>query len=422
MIDQSSASQPEPGPLPDPFTPEIVRVATEHGDAINVVETVRNYAEAQLPEISSTLLQAGDRLTIEFDDEAVRQLRVLSVAPESQAFGSDDLLSPLLTVQDEQAAPASESAKPYGVYGSAISPRGTMMTPGTVKTGHFLVTGSDEHVSRGEIKSFLLERPDEDGVLHEVRLNQTQETVQSQSFTGAEEAFVEIKNALGDAGFNFEQKGPDGFSEKFRVITGDELIFAGRQGFGSGVIPQDEAYVYNAPHSSLFALRYMPTEGKMQVAAMHAAPEEFAKASFRESDWREANGIGSSTLHRLSHKAPLLTYTWLQQEQENPTITLAVSEEYVGSAMADGTSANSCWADVNIELVDGEPRISVTRIPYWIKDEDRYKEQLTQATSFKRNGNVIQGQIGDLALEVPLSPTDYINYLVHQIQATVSGQ
>ena len=344
----------------DPFVPETVRVSLPDGtDAIDLGATAMNHIEAPLPKIDSSNLSQGDVLTVEFDNDHKETFEVGALHISSLVFGSDDVMSQEVVLKrhtEDTDEPLEET-----LHGSAISPYGTMMTPGTIRVGSYMVV--DSGISAGVIRSFDIRRPDENGDLQPVALNKNERKAPSDSFTNALQSFKEIEALLEADDFRFDDTEEDiiledgyvlegGLSKNYKRVNGDLLVYASRQGFGCAVIPQDEIWVYDAKDEVLRAMRNIPTQGIFQMAIAEGVTKDmFQEAGIGYSsdgtpDWRESFCLEGPTLHRLSKDAPITSYTWMSPDQDAPIITVLEDGENVSDLLKTPKQKGEAFVEV----------------------------------------------------------------------------
>ena len=320
----------------DPFVPEVVRVELPDGtDAINLGKTAMNHLEAPLPQVDSSKMQQGDVLTVELDNDHVESFEVTTMHTGSLVFASEDVTHQEVVFKRVTEG-SGDTEEPIKFYGSAISPSGMMRTPSTLRVGSHMVT--DLGVSAGAIRTFDLKRPDENGELKDVVLNKTEVKAESDSFTGAKEAFSELEKLLEQDGFKFGDNDENGLSGRYTKVNGDLLVHAARQGFGCAVIPQDEIYAYDAKAQVLRGLRNIPTQGIFQAMVVEGVSKDMFQKAFiaydgNEPDWRYPLTLGRSGIAALSELAPVVSYTWLNPSQETPTVTVYEAGERVSKLL-----------------------------------------------------------------------------------------
>lgn len=356
----------------DPFVPETVRVPLGDGtDAIDLFATSQNHIESMVPQIDSTSMREGDVLTVEFDNDHEETFQVTSMNAGSLVFGSDGVREKEMRMKP--LAETGEQEQDIEFYGSSVFPNGDFRTSGMVRVGSHLVM--DIGVSSAAVRSFDLKRPDENGNLQAVLLNKEEAPKpESKSFAYAKKAFETVSGLLQKEGFQFDQIDEEGFLHKRYIKQiGNLLVYAARQGFGSGVVPQDEVYAYDAKAKVLRAIRNIPTLGIMQVGVVKdVSKEDFQEAAiaYRDGtypDWRYARYVDGTTVHRLSHTSPVTTYTWLSQDQDAPIITLLEDGENIsdlfktlsqrGIMMAQSMRANDAedLVDIASEMFGIDP-------------------------------------------------------------------
>lgn len=331
----------------DPFIPDTVRVRFSDGtDAIDIGATAMNHLEAPLPQIDSSIMQAGDVLTVEFDDEHHETFEVASLHSGSLVFASEDITHAKVALR-RRTEIGEIDEEPIALLGSAISPSGRMMMPDTIRVGSHMVTGMG--VSTGAIRNFDLNRPDENGGLHPVMLNKNKvRKAESDSFALAKQAFEHMSDLLRSDGYQFGDITPaqvldngmiigGGLDADYTKVSRDLLIHAARQGFGCAVIPQDEIYTYNSKAGTLRGIRNIPTQGILQTMVAEGVTEDIFQEAFigyRDGsipDWRYPLTLGSSGVHVLSDFVPIVSYSWLNPPQETPVITVLASGENVSN-------------------------------------------------------------------------------------------
>lgn len=389
----------EHDPLFDPFTPEKAYVGLPDGGlAVDALQTAANYQESMLPELSASLLQTGDKLLVEFEDETSSEYLITEIAASSLTFGTDSVISPMVKYTDQEN---NESA----LSGSSISPGGTMLTPGSIKSGHHLVssTRNGQRVSPGTITSFtvLRKRGEEYAELSPNQLTQRQE--QSPEYAAVQSKFLQLTEQLGTTGFDFDTKEYVGYA-RFSETTDTELVIAGRQGFGCGVIPQREIYTYDAGNGILRALRSIPSEGVMQMATMQISPSELAATDLGEKSWKDVYMFESSNLHRATDYAPLVTYTWQNPGQTSPDITVLAYghglDGFIQSSSSEGPSNMAVPAEVNISTGNSSTDVRVVNPQWWV-DDNSYLAVVSKATQAAIEGNSIRCTIGQTEIVVP---------------------
>lgn len=297
----------------DPFVPEVVRVELPDGtDAIDLGETAMHHLEAPLPQVDSSKMQQGDVLTVEFDNDHVESFEVITMQTGSLVFASEDVTHQEVVFKRVTEGGGVDVEGPIKFYGSAISPSGMMRTPNILRVGSHMVT--DLGVCTGSVRTFDLKRPDENGELKDVVLNKTEVKAESDSFTGAKEAFSELEKLLEQDGFKFgDDDEENGLSGRYTKVNGNLLVRAARQGFGCAVIPQDEIYAYDAEAQVLRGLRNIPTQGIFQAMVVEGVSTDmFQKATIaykdgNEPDWRYPLTLGRSCIAALSELAPVVT-------------------------------------------------------------------------------------------------------------------
>jgi hypothetical protein len=320
------------GGLSDPSVPELVTTTLDDGtDAIDAVASAENRLSSMAPQIRSSDMIPGDVLVVDFDDKHVETFEVTAISSGSLVFGTDDVVHQAIALK-RQTPDGAQEPEAIRLYGSAMSPDGLMQTPGAVRAGAFMV--SEEGISPTAISTFDLKRRGDDGELRSVVLNRKEAKPMSDSFAHARRAFEGLTALLEREGFNFTDEDDDGLFERYKNVSGNLLVQAAREGFGCGVIPQDEIWVYDAGREVLRAIRNVPTLGVIQVAMVEGVTTEaFQKATiaYRDGntpDWRYPF-LSGPALHRLSEFVPITTYTWMRPEQETPVITLLENGERV---------------------------------------------------------------------------------------------
>jgi len=344
----------------DPFVPEVVRVELPDGtDAINLGETAMNHLEAPLPQVDSSKMQQGDVLTVEFDNDHFESFEVTTMHTGSLVFASEDVTHQEVVFK-RVTEDSEDVEEPIKFYGSAISPSGMMRTPSTLRVGSHMVT--DLGVSTGAIRTFDLKRPDENGDLKDVILNKAEAKAESDSFTRAKETFTELEKLLEQDGFKFGDDDENGLSGRYTKVNGDLLVRAARQGFGCGVIPQDEIYAYDAKAQVLRGLRNIPTQGIFQAMAVEGVTKDMFQKAFiaykegSEPDWRYPLTLGRSGIAALSELAPVVSYTWLNPSQETPTVTVYEAGERVSKLLRTPKQKGAAFVE-NMKAHGGEDLI-----------------------------------------------------------------
>lgn len=344
----------------DPFIPETVRVPLPDGtDAIELGATALNHIEAPLPQVDSTKMQRGDVLTIEFDNDHTETFEVATMHTGSLVFASEDVTHQE-AVFKRRTERAEDTDEPISFYGSAISPSGAMRTPSTLRVGSYMVT--DLGVSSAAVRNFDLKRPDENGELQDVMLNKTETKTESDSFTHAKDTFTALEKLLEQDGFKFGDDDEDGLSGRYTKVNGDTLVRAARQGFGCGVIPQDEIYAYDAKAQVLRGLRNIPTQGIFQAMVVEGVTKDIFQKAFiayrngSEPDWRHPLTLGRSGIGALSELAPVVSYTWLTPSQETPTITVYEDGQHVSKLLRTPKQKGAAFVE-NMKAHGGEDLI-----------------------------------------------------------------
>lgn len=160
----------------------------------------------------------------------------------------------------------------------------------------------------------------------------------TESFTKAKQIFDELESLIAADGFRFGDLEEDkvledgfvlqgGLHDRYKKVSGNQLIYAARQGFGCAVIPQDEIWVYDAKEEVLRAVRSIPSQGIFQMAVAEGVTKHiFQRAGngYREGsipDWREPF-LDGTHIHWLAEHVPVTSYTWLSPTQENPVMTV----------------------------------------------------------------------------------------------------
>lgn len=323
----------------DPFAPEVVRRQLPDGsDGVDMAATAYNYVRAPLPEICSDVFRPGDVLTAAFDigdeEDHVETFDITTILPSGALyFGSESITERAVTM--DRRGPDGETRAGVRLHGSSLRPDGRMHTPGMVKIGYYMLTS--EGVSPGPLTSFDLERPDEGSQLRSVPLNKQETRSRSESYDHAISTFSTIEAALTEDGFSFDDHNERGQTNEYCKVQGNTLIYARRQGFGHGVIPQDEIYVYDAKAQILRAMRNMPTAGIFQsMVAEGVSKEQFArvflgyKPGTNKPDWRHPLFVSLSGVSELSEDVPIVSYTWMHPGQEAPTISVMAAGEPIG--------------------------------------------------------------------------------------------
>lgn len=396
----------------DPFAPKKVYVKTPAGLALDVVSTAEQYSNPSIPQLAASSLRVGDRLTVGIEAQSPLEYAVEGTVIDSMAFGSDDIISPGVNMMIAGGERAGDRVQ---LIGSSISPRGTLLTPGSIKVGTYLNTYSQgaTEVSGGVITDFSVSRRDKEGEYAEVPLNKQESSPQeSESFAAIVKDYADIVSILASKGFRFEDQG-QGFPAIYRRVNNQTFVYAGNQGFGNAVIPQHEAYMYNAAEHLLIGMRYLPTEKKAQMAVMqNVAPEMFAEETFahdetRVLDWRKAISLEPSVMHRMSNRTPFVTYTWLSGSTEKPTITVKASTEAEGVLGIEGSAGYA------ISITQGEePTVSAEQPGWWVKYPENYKAHELWGTKLQDQGEEYRLTYFDKPLQLAKDPQAYMHTLV----------
>ena len=413
-------------PLEDPFAPEIARVELEDGStAVNVLQTVENYGEAQLPSISSAVMETGDVVVLEFDDQTEGQLEVIAVEQGAYTFGADEVSTPGIrarfTVGDDEP-------KDIVLHGSSISPNGNMMTPKTIGTEKFLAYGTSEGrwATAARIKSFDLKRPDEDGELQSVSLNALHASGEQESPQHEETriAFETLRDIFAEYGFDFDEREDGGFHRRLASSRNGNLLIGARQGFGCGVREMYEIFAYNGGEQQMQAMRYVPEQDVMQLAFMPNVSEELLlKETFNGSSEHIA-GITSmepSALHRMGRENPFITMSWPTAETGDPVITVKVEGEKAGPAAKStrGTDeyAKEDYPAVVVTLAPSESGYDASATNhvdmYWVKDREDWLARMDEVISMEEHDDSITLTIGELQVEVPTNLRDALHSFVN---------
>lgn len=369
----------------DPFVPETVRMPLGDGtDAVDLGETALNHLEAPLPQIDSSLMRPGDVLTVEFEGDHTERFEIASIDHGSLMFASEDVTHPEAAMHRYEDGGQVDD-EPIRLFGSAVSPGGMMRTPGKVRVGSYLMT--DLGISTGIIRNFDLKRLDGAGELQPIALNINDALKpESESFSRAHQAFEELSALIEDDGYRFGVLTPDEILEDGTVMhggtmanytrVGDEvLLYAARQGFGSGVIPQDEIYTYDAEARTLRGIRNIPALGIMQTMVAEGVTKDIFQKAFVayrdgvEPDWSYPLSLNSSGISRLSDYVPLVSYTWLNPGQEAPVITVLESGENISDMFATSRQKGAVFKE-NMTTHGGEDLIDRAYQDLGIDPED----------------------------------------------------
>lgn len=401
------------GMPPDPFSPGRVYINTPGGMALNVVATAEQYRNPSIPRIDTGSLKIGDRLQIELEGKNPQGYMIEHAEVPSMSFGSDDIRSPQLTLMLADGERAGDRVK---LSGSSISPSGTLLTPGSVKVGMYLQVVSQDgaEASEGRIAGFSLERRTEDGQYVEVPLNhQDGVPEESRSFAAFKDGYTELAKVLSEKGFDFKDIDEDGLSARYSRLNDRTIVYASNQGFGCGVIPQHEAYTYNADTQQLIGMRYLATKQIAQMVVMQGiTPELLAQETFAYDvdgalDWREVRSIGPSSLHRMGRQAPFVTYTWLNRSVERPTISVLANAGVEGMQRLQGAA----YYEVNITQTDN-PVVSAARPGWWVDDPEEYKAIEVANTTLSGDEHNYTLSFANLSIKLPKDPSSFRNELV----------
>lgn len=345
----------------DPFVPEPVRFELPDGtDAIDLFETTLNHIEAPLPQITTSMMQEADVLVVEFDDEHSETFEVVSFDTGSLVFGSEDITHQATVLRTN--SPAVEGEDEVRFLGSSTSPYGNMRSQNTLRVGSHMVTS--QGVSVPTIRSFELKRPDDNGDLQPVRLNQTEfEEVESESFAHAKQNFETLRELLKEQGYVFGEL-PEGefVLDRFKKVSGNLLVYAARQGAGCAIIPQDEVYAYDAEAQVLRGMRSIPDRGIMQVMELPGVSTEAFQKAFigyndqDQPDWRGVLGLARWSLGALSEEVPIITHTWLSPSQETPVVTILEAGERVSEILRTSQQHGKMFTE-NMQAHDADDLI-----------------------------------------------------------------
>jgi len=397
----------QPDMPPDPFSPKKVYLNTPGGLALNAIATAEQYGNPSIPQIETGSLKIGDRLHIEIEGQEPQEYAIECRTVPSMSFGSDDVNMPKL---DMMLANGERAGDRVQFVGSSISPSGTLLTPGSIKMGTYLNTVSPDgiEVSGGVITGFSVKRRAEDGRYIEVPLNhEDAKPSESQSFADFEHDYKELVDILSGNGFDFSNLDENGFSATYRKFSDDHtIVYASNQGFGCGILPQHEAYMYNADTERLVGMRYLPTKRIAQMVVMQGVtPELYAQETFAynmvgELDWRQLRSIEPSSLHRMSSRVPFVTYTWLDSSVEKPAITVKANVALEGMQRLQGT------ADYEITIAQGEDQLlSAAQPGWWVEDPEQYKAIEVNNTTLSDSEQSYDLSFADLSIRLLKDPS-----------------
>lgn len=402
---------------PDPFIQDTVYFNTPEGKALNFAATAKQYdANFSVPHIDAESLKIGDRLIIEFEGQASQEYAIEDTVVSSMSFGSDDVRSPQLTIMVANGERAGERVR---LVGSSISPGGTTLAPNIVRVGMYLSTswGNQEQVSKGVIVGFSVKRRAEDGQYIEVPLNH-QGTIpqESRSFIAFNKDYEDLIGILSDKGFKFGDLDENGLSAAYRKLNDHTVVYASNQGFGCGVTPQHEAYMYSADKQRLIGMRYLPTKQIAQMVIIQGVtPELYAQETFAyntagELDWRQLRDINPSSLHRMaSHShVPLVTYTWRNGSVEKPTITVKANAGVEGMQQIDGVTEY----EVTVTQED-TPLVWAAQPGWWVENPEQYKAiEVANTVLSDSDGQAYNFSFANVSIIVAKDPSPFRAELV----------
>jgi hypothetical protein len=403
----------------NPLAPDIAYIRVVKPDdevvGIDVLKTVKNYSESLLPQIKGRDLRPDDILTITFDDDIVRNLKIEERIVSSHAFDSDSLRSPLITMRELSDKGPSE--RMY-LMGSSITSWGTMLQQRTINDGQYLVTYDEEgleHVSEGAINGLQLRRPNIEGVLEEVIPNQLEKIEASATYQEVVGHFTNVRTALSTAGLDFDDMDDaTGLFVYHRRSAQDSFLQATRGGFGSAINPQDKVYLYDDERETLSALIYTHSTGALQFATVPVNPStEYVGWGRLRTGWRYPSTVGARDFHWHSDYAPFTTYTWATPDEPSPIITVLLPANEVGSvSFIENPAVRQPQVELDITFDnDNTPRpvIRANGGTGQIDDFPSWCARIEATINIKKNNSSFTLQVGDSSNEIPLLPTAAID-------------
>lgn len=389
----------------DTWMPDNVYIDTPRGKAIDVLGTVASRESAQLPSITTSNLTVGDRLKLRFTDGTQQALDVQGFLIDNLAFGSDEVVRPSCSVSDEKGEVGILVGSSIGVS--------TMLTPGKIGIGNYLITtlpDSDYEEIPPIIADINLQTQNSDGQYIEVSLNKRSNekpaiSDQMKAIRAQYETFVE---ELEKQGYKFGDKLRDSLGDEYLRVSDTELIFAARQGFGWGIVPQDEIHRYDLLTGDLTGIRYLPGLDIAQIAVMqNVDPIDFARECFGysgdELDWKAVRSINDSGYHRLSSKYPFISYTWLNAGAESPVINVIYDPDDSRSSSDLGHS-NLPPRQLNISFMVGDSDVKALKPGWWIDEKDTYMRAVEASTKITYFDEEVKVEYAGADITVPVNP------------------
>lgn len=388
--------------FPKPVIHEVATPDGRHG--INALKTAEAIENSLLPTIGFSELMPGDVVVLEHTDpDRVDEtyntvLYIEAVTVNDMSYGSSDISSPQVVakLQNPKVAPSQVL-----IVGSTFAKGGSMMRPSIV-SGLFLQMrrqgGEREYVATEQIDFMKVLRPNAQGELEELRPNQEQETLDNnEDYAQRVKSHLAVEAFLAERGFTFQKTSGD---ETYLYDDGKRMLYAGNQGFGCGITPQHEVWIYDRETQVLIASRYVESLGLHQVATAVTSPENLQRANFDLDSHYEG-----STLYRLDG-----IFTTYNSSEANPNIDGSVAVSINQSILSQYFTAMSRQgqlvapsAIINVSR-DGSHTVDSTT--YYFEDGKKVLEDLQGAVSVqKKQGSIELTCNGSVVCEVPENVT-----------------